>query len=237
MPKNYNIVNYSSLSTVLYRLDYKTTIAFSVPLYKSMSGQNRFFYNEFNSYTGTRGALLDLNWWIKIRIKIDDNTRYEYRINSHELYQFLQAIRTIKYYLVDSTDDNPAFYQISETGEIVINQNMEPVFITNSYGDTLELFLSVLRDDTDRYQTGVGFIINRVTDYQPFISTNDFLNLCHIMETLNPVQMSINMLNLLALRTISNWDYTNSDFNAVKNQAPVPTQMGILSRLGATERE
>jgi len=232
----YNIANYSSASTILYWFDYKTNVTFNVPLYRSINNQNRFFYGEYNSYNGARGSTLDLNWWIKIRIKLDENTRYEYKINNHELYQFMQALQTVKSYLIDSTDDNPAFYQIAETGEIVINNNIESVIIINSFGDSLELFLSVLQDESDQYQTGVGMIINKSTEYQPFISTNDFLNFCYMMERLNPTQMAISILNLLALRTISNWDYTNTEFTANKNQARPASNTGMFERLGAVER-
>ena len=148
----------------------------------------------------------------------------------------MQALQTIKSYLIDSTDDNPAFYQIAETGEIVINNNIESVIIINSFGDSLEMFLSVLQDENDQYQTGIGMIINKITDYQPFISINDFLNFCYIMEKLNPVQMSISILNLLALRTISNWDFTNTEFTTNKNRAQLSSNTGMFERLGAVER-
>lgn len=237
MANNYNIANYSTLSTILYKFDYKTSVIFSVPLYKSVNNQNRFFYGEYNAFNGARGATLDLNWWIKIRIKLDEQTRYEYKINNRDFYQFIQALQTIKHYLINSTDDNPAFYQIAETGELIINKSIEPVFIMNNYGDSLEIFLSVMKDETDKFLSGIGLIINKVTDYQPFIPTNDFLNFCYLIETLNPLQMAISMVNLLALRTISNWDYTNTEFTANKSVAPSSMQdKGILSRLGAVER-
>ena len=232
----YQLTKYESISTDLFWLDKSSKLVLYTKFNKQMMRnglqEQRFFYGEYYN-AGMLKAFMHLNWSLIISgIKADyAPNRSSFSITDSDMYQFIQAINTMKKWLTEEIGEN-LFYK-DKNGIIKCNNTLGVIKITNVYDQHLEMSPVVRYYGMAEAVPGVEIFLNNDID-GIFMHSMRFLNFCRFMETFNPISTVFQVLMFMMSipepgSVVNNFDGSRINFNRANRTS------GLLQRMNAVE--
>ena len=232
----YGIKKIKSVNVTLFWLSTRCNISLSVPFYRTFRGdkEDRFFYSDFQSYTGGTYMRIDLDWWLNIRSRVDGNSNVEYGISRDSLYQFIQGIKTMYKWIAEPESGKELFYY-DKSGKLQYDKSCEGVFIVNPTNQSIRLLPS-LQQDNSGSEMGILMIINEVTELAAFVPISRFLNFVYMMEHIDPYSMALQLINFANIRTNDMQQVEDTETITQQGQMKFTEGNGFLKSIGAQER-
>ena len=193
----YRLVHYHSLNVTIHWLDMNTAFELAVMLDKKnkKTDQTRFCISEYVSTAGIN-TYLNLSWNMKIHsFKVDDmDDRPSFIIFPEDWYPFRYTIFRMRQYLTDPANKD-LFYQ-DQDGKIRCSKKYEPLSMENQMKARMVItpMVEAKGFGTDQVP-GVGIYINERAEpiFMPIVK---YLSFVDIMERLDPISLSVQMLAL-----------------------------------------
>lgn len=241
MKQIYSLNNYKSFTITLYWLNSTTKLTFSIiPMRKTKTGENRLPYSEF-VHNNEIYAFMDMRWKLSIDSGIKDEygINIKYEVEQSSLYQFLQALKTIKAWFTEPVGEK--LFIRNSSGKVVANkQEFSSITIRNFYGNTLEFDPTVNTTSLEAdYIPGVNLYINGISE-PCFMSTINYLNFVTFVENISIPNLVISALSILSTQTLMNtllYDQQQQNNSIPSQQMKKKDKQSFFSIVGAVKND